>query len=178
MIQIPTFQSFINEGILTNYRTEKEGKKLTYTQLSGTFDELIKKLLEEKIPFYFDCTYKEFTKIGYLMNETINNVHFNGYILDNEKTSDALYKEFSEKILKDVIIEKPGKLHIGRSNFTDLTKANDLETITVVVKAFKTYAKDKGLSSREITGNKYEVNINIDFLSEKTRINDLIDYVF
>lgn len=180
MAQIPTFEKFIglSEGILTNYRMEREGMKLTEKQLVGSFDEVIKKLIEEKIPFYFDCSYKEFTKIGYLMNEVINNVNFNGYILDNEKTADALSKEFTEKILKDVMIEKPGKLHVGRTNFADLTKAADLDEITTVVKAFKTYSKDKGLSSREITGNKYEVNISIDFLCDKTRTNDIIDYVF
>ncbi|MCM1220589.1 MAG: hypothetical protein NC548_39490 [Lachnospiraceae bacterium] len=151
--------------------------KLTDKQMSGSFDEFIKKLIEEKIPFYFDCIYGEHSRIGYLMNETINNVHFNGYILDSEKTTDALSKEFSEKILKDLIVEKPGKLHVGRSNFADLTKSNDLDTIFVVVKALKTYQKDKGIN-RIITGNKQEVHINIDFLCDKTRINDLIDYTF
>ena len=112
------------------------------------------------------------------MHKSINSVNFEGFILDDNKTPENLAKEFQEKIIKDVVVEKPGKLHIGRSNFADLTKANDLETITVVVKAFKSYSKDKNLSSREITGNKYEANINIDFLCDKTRVNDIIDYVF
>lgn len=177
-MMMPTFEQFLKEGALTNYRTEKEGMRLTSAQLSGSFDEVISKLIQERIPFYFDCIYKGNAKIGYLMHKSINNVNFEGYILDDNKSPENLSKEFSEKIIKDVIVEKPGKLHIGRSNFADLTKANDLETITVVVKAFKTYSKDKNLSSREITGNKYEVNVNIDFLSDKTRVNDIIDYVF
>lgn len=173
---IPTFEEYINEGVLTNYRTERDGMKLTHDQLSGSFDELIKKLFEEKIPFYFECSYKNYTKIGYLMNESINNVHFDGYILDPEKSSEELCEEFGE-IIKDIVIEKPGKLHVGRSNFADLTKANDLDTIFVVVKAMKSYQKDKGLN-RIITGNKQEVHINIDFLCDKTKINDFIDYIF
>ena len=48
----------------------------------------------------------------------------------------------------------------------------------VVVKAFKGYSKDKNLSSREITGNKYEVNINIDFICDNNNANNLIDFVF
>lgn len=176
-MRIPTFQEYINEGVLTNYRTEREGMKLTETQMSGSFDEFIKKLIEEKIPFYFDCQYGEYSRIGYLMNETINNVHFNGYILDSDKSPEDISTEFTEQILKKLIVEKPGKLHVGRSNFADLTKANDLDTIFVVVKALKSYQKDKGLN-RIITGNKQEVHINIDFLCDKTRIHDIIDYVF
>lgn len=177
MKQIPTFKEYINEGALTNYRTERESMKLSYTQLSGSFDEIIKKLIEEKIPFYFDCKYKDFTRVGYLMNKTINNVNFNGYIFDNLKSEESMLNTIDE-VLKEVIVEKPGKLHIGRSNFADLTKANDLETITVVVKAFKQYVKDKNITGRQITGNKYEANVNIDFLCDKTRIHDIIDYVF
>lgn len=175
---MPTFREFINEGALTNYRMEKEGMRLTEKDMTGSFDEIISKLIEERIPFYFDCLYKGNSKIGYLMHKSINNVDFEGFILDDSKSPEVLAKEFSDKIIKDVIVEKPGKLHIGRSNFADLTKANDLETITVVVKAFKSYSKDKNLTSREITGNKYEANINIDFLCDKTRINDVIDFVF
>lgn len=177
MYKIPNFKEFINEGILTNYRTEREGMKLTQSKLSGSFDEFINKLIQEKIPFYFDCQYKDFTRVGYLMNETINNIHFNGYILDSEKSPESLIKDFSEHVLKDVVIEKPGKLHVGRTSFTDLTKSADLDTIYVVCKAIKTYQKDKGLN-RVVTGNKQEISINIDFLCDKTRINDLIDYVF
>lgn len=173
---IPTFSEYINEGILTNYRTEREGMKLTHDQLQDSFGELIKKLFEEKIPFYFECQYKNYNKIGYLMNESINNVRFDGYIFDPEKSSEELDEEF-DQILNDVVIEKPGKLHVGRSNFADLTKANDLDTIFVVVKAMKTYQKEKGLN-RIITGNKQEVHINIDFLCDKTRINDFIDFIF
>ena len=175
---IPTFNEFLMEGVLTNYRSEKEGMRLTNTQLSETFTELLHKLIEERIPFYFECQYKEFNKIGYLMHETINNIKFDGYILDDTKTPESLCKELSDKIIPEVVVEKPGKLHVGRSTFSDLTRANDLDTITVVVKAFKTYSKDKGLNSREVTGNKYEVNVNIDFLCDKTRINDLISYIF
>lgn len=173
---IPTFNEYVNEGILTNYRTEREGMKLSSTQMTGSFDELIKKLFEEKIPFYFDCIYKDFTRIGYLMNESINNVHFNGFIFDADKKPEQLAKEFSENILKDLIVEKPGKLHVGRSQFCDLTKANDLDTISVVVKAFKTYSKERDL--KFVTGNKYEAHIDIEFLCDRTRLNDLIDFVF
>lgn len=172
---IPTFNEYITEGILTNYRTEREGMKLSVSQMSGTFDELIKKLFEEKIPFYFDCVYKDCTRIGYLMNESINNVHFNGFIFDADKKPEQLSKDL-EQMLKDIVIEKPGKLHVGRSNFADLTKANDLDTISVVVKAFKTYSKERDL--KFVTGNKYEAHLNIDFLCDRTRINDLIDFVF
>lgn len=175
---MPTFEQFVVEGALTNYRTEIEGMRLTDKNMSGSFDEVISKLIQERIPFYFDCVYKGSSKIGYLMHKSINNISFDGFILDDSKSPETLAKEFSEKIIKDVIVEKPGKLHIGRSNFADLTKANDLDTISVVVKAFKSYSKDKNITSREITGNKYEANINIDFLCDKTRTNDIIDYVF
>ena len=175
---MPTFEQFLNEGALTNYRMQKEGMRLTGKDMKGSFDEIISMLIKERIPFYFDCLYKGTSKIGYLMHKSINNVDFEGFILDDTKSPESLAKEFSDKIINDVVVEKPGKLHIGRSNFADLTKANDLETITVVVKAFKNYSKDKNLSSREITGNKYEANINIDFLCETTRINDVIDFVF
>jgi hypothetical protein len=69
-------------------------------------------------------------------------------------------------------------LHIGRSVYADLTQANDIETISIVVKAFKAFAKDKGLTSREITGNKYEANVNIDFLCDRNTVNNIIDFVF
>jgi hypothetical protein len=46
------------------------------------------------------------------------------------------------------------------------------------VKAFKAFAKDKGLTSREITGNKYEANVNIDFLCDRNTVNNIIDFVF
>ena len=177
-MKIPSFNEYINEGILGNYRAEKENKKLTFQQMDGSFSEIIKELLIEKIPFYFDCSYKNFTRIGYLMNKTINNVHFNGYILDSDKNVDSTYENFMN-VLKETVIDKPGKLHIGRSNFADLTKANDLETITVVVKAFKQYDKEKAnLESRVVTGNKYECNVSIDFLCDKSRTHDMIDFIF
>lgn len=179
MYKVPTFKEYISEGILTNYRAEKEGMKLTFNQLSGSFDEFINKLIEEKIPFYFDCKYKEFSRVGFLMNETINNVHFNGYILDNNKSTESLKKEFSEHVLKDVTIDKNQKLHIGRSSFSDLTKANDLDIITTVVKGIKDYSKSKNLDkSLKITGNKFEAHIPMLLLSESTKVNDMIDYVF
>ena len=83
-----------------------------------------------------------------------------------------------ENILPNIIVEKPGKLFIGRTNYSDLTKATDLDTITIVVKAFKNYYKDKSLSSREISGNKYEAKVNIDFLCEPGVITNVIDFVF
>ena len=179
MYKIPTFNEYISEGILTNYRAERESMKLTYNQLSGSFDEFVNKLIEEKIPFYFDCKYKEFSRVGYLMNESINNVHFNGYILDNNKSIESLKKEFDEHVLKDIVIEKGQKLHIGRSPFSDLTKANDLDIITTVVKGVKDYSKTKSLDKNyKITGNKLEAHIPIILLSESTRVNDIIDYVF
>lgn len=177
MNKIPSFLEYINEGILTNYRTEKEGMKITYQQMEGSFEEVIKKLIEEKIPFYFDCTYKNYTRIGYLMNESINNVHFNGYILDNTKNTEEIYQEFNE-ILKDTIIDKKTKLNVGRSNFSDLTKAADLDTICVVVKGMKQYQKEKSNIERVITGNKFESHVNIDFLCDKTKCHDFIDFLF
>lgn len=175
---IPNFKEYLNEGMLTNYRTEKEGKKISGKQMNGTFDVIIGKLIDEKIPFYFDCKYQNYTKIGFLMNKQINQEHFNGYIFENDKDSEHLKNFFKTKMLPEIEVEKPGKLHIGRTNFADLTHATDLETITVVVKAFKSYYKDKNISNREISGNKYEANVNIDFLCDTNTINNIIDYVF
>ena len=178
-MKIPSFNEYILEGALTNYRTEREGMKITYSQMEGSFDEILKKLIDEKIPFYFDCNFKNFTRFGFLMNETINNVHFNGYILNSDKNKDEIYNDLTS-ILKDIVIDKQnGKLHVGRSNFCDLTKASDIDTISVVVKAFKQYGKEKSnLEKRVITGNKYECNINIDFLCDKSKTHDIIDFVF
>ena len=47
---LPTFNEFVNEGALTNYRTEKEGMRLTEKDLSGSFDEVIVRLINERIP--------------------------------------------------------------------------------------------------------------------------------
>ena len=175
MKTIPSFKEYISEGVLTNYRTERESMKISFQQMDGSFTEILKKLIIEKIPFYFDCSYKNFTRIGYLMNESINNIHFNGYII-GEGSDEDMFNELINA-LKETIIEKPGKLHIGRSNFADITKANDLDTIMVVVKAFKEYKKSKTLG-KEITGNKYEVNVNIDFLCDKSKTHDIIDFIF
>lgn len=175
---MPTFKEFLSEGALTNYRSEKEGMKLTKNDMSGSFEEVIIRLIKERIPFYFDCVYNDQPRIGYLMHKSINNTSFGGFIFDDKKTPDNIAKEFSEKMLDNIMVEKPGKLHIGRTNFSDLTKAADLDTISVVVKAFKNYSKEKNLTSREVTGNKYEANISIDFLCDRTRVNDVIDYVF
>lgn len=177
MNKIPSFSEYINEGILTNYRNEKEGMKLTYTQMKGSFEEFVKKLIEEKIPFYFDCVYKNYTRIGYLMNESINNIHFNGYILNDDKSEEEIYDEF-DKILQDTIIDKKTKLNVGRSNFSDLTQSNDLDTICVIVKGMKQYQKEKNLQSRIITGNKFESHVNIDFLCDQTKCSDFISYLF
>ena len=75
-------------------------------------------------------------------------------------------------------VDKPGKLYIGRTDFSDLQKANDLDTIIVVVKAFKSFSKDKNLQSREITGNKYVAKVNIDFLCDTNNKNNIIEFVF
>lgn len=175
---LPDFGTFVSEGVLTNYRKEKDGQKIHGADMVGTFDEIIHLLIKERIPFYFDCEYNEFNRIGYLMHESLNGQTFGGYILDSSKTEDALCKEFTDKICKSVVVERPGKLHIGRTDFADLQKANDLDTIIVVVKAFKSYSKDKGLTSREITGNKYEAKVNIDFLCDTNTRNNIIEYVF
>jgi len=179
-----SWKQFINEGALSNYRSEKEGRKLTANDFKNTFEVIIGKLIEERIPFWFDCQttgdIKGFTKFGYLMNESINGQSFGGYILEGDKNEDPerLKNIFTNKILPHIIVEKPGKLYIGRSNYADLTKATDLDTITVVVKAFKGYYKDKGLTDREISGNKYEAKVNIDFLCDLNNVNNLIDFVF
>ena len=182
---MPSWKQFLNEGALTNYRSEKEGKKLTYNDFKGTFETILCKLVEERIPFWFDCDgkatgdIKSFTKLGYLMNESINGQAFGGYILGEKETdTEKLKNILTNKILPNLIVEKPGKLFIGRSNYSDLTKATDLETITVVVKAFKGYYKDKGLTDREISGNKYEAKVNIDFLCDMTNVNNILDFVF
>lgn len=178
-----SWKEFLNEGALTNYRTEREGKKLTYNNFKDTFETILCKLIDERIPFWFDCQgiggeVKDCTKLGYLMNESINGQSFNGYILDSTKTIEQIKSFLSSKVLPNIIVEKPGKLYIGRSAYSDLTKATDLDTITVVVKAFKNYYKDKGLSSREISGNKYETKVNIDFLCDLNTVNNIIDFVF
>ena len=98
--------------------------------------------------------------------------------MNKDADIETLKKILVEDILPNIIVEKPGKLFIGRTNYSDLTKATDLDTITVVVKAFKNYYKDKSLSSREISGNKYEAKVNIDFLCEPGVINNVIDFVF
>lgn len=175
---IPSFKEFITEGILSTYRAEKEGRKLTYDKMNGTFELIIHKLIEERIPFYFDCKLDNYQRVGYLMHETINGNDFNGYILDRYNKTEVICKDFSKNVLPYITIEKPGKLHIGRSVYADLTLANDIETISIVVKAFKAFAKDKGLTSREITGNKYEANVNIDFLCDINTVNNVIDFVF
>ena len=183
---MPTWKQFLNEGALTNYRSEKEGRKLTSNDFQNTFDVILCKLIEERIPFWFDCDgkavgdVKAFTKLGYLMNESINGQSFGGYILEGDKNMDVekLKTFLTTKILPNLYVEKPGKLYIGRSNYADLTKSADIDTITVVVKAFKNYYKDKGLSGREISGNKYEAKVNIDFLCDVNTVNNLIDFVF
>ena len=139
----------------------------------------------ERIPFWFDCQgisgdLNNVTKIGYLMNESINNQLFGGYILNVEDPTneDAVKILICEQILPNIIIEKPGRIFIGRTNYSDLTKAADLDTITVVVKAFKTFYKQKEYSAREISGNKYETKIKIDFLCDINNANNIIDFVF
>lgn len=178
-----SWKEFLNEGALTNYRSEREGKKLTYNNFKDTFEVILYKLIDSKIPFWFDCQgvggeVNGYTKLGYLMNESINGQPFNGYILDSVKSPEQLKSLLSSKILPNIIVERPGKLFIGRSAYSDLTNATDLNEITVVVKAFKNYYKDKGLSSREISGNKYESKVNIDFLCDLNTVNNIIDFVF
>ena len=92
MSVIPNFKEFITEGMLSAYKAEKEGKKLTYDNLLGNFDVIISQLIEERIPFYFDCEMDGHQRVGYLMHETINGNNFNGYILDPKKTKDAKTK--------------------------------------------------------------------------------------
>ena len=183
---MPNWKQFLTEGALTNYRSEKEGMKLTINNFKNGFQKVLEVVIEERIPFWFDCQGNKvgdipaFTKLGYLMNESINGQAFDGYILGgNEEKFDAgKLKRQLEKILLNVYVEKPGKLYIGRSNYADLTKSADIDTITVVVKAFKNFYKDKGLSSREISGNKYEAKVNIDFLCDTNNANNVIDFVF
>ena len=183
---MPNWKQFLNEGALTNYRSEKEGRKLTSVDFEKGFKSILEVLIEERIPFWFDCQgYRNgdipaFTKLGFLMNDSINGQSFGGYILGgNDTTFDASkLKRQLEKVLFNLYVEKPGKLYIGRSNYADLTKSADIDTITVVVKAFKNYYKDKGLSSREISGNKYEAKVNIDFLCDTNNVNNIIDFVF
>lgn len=184
---MPSWKQFLTEGALTNYRNEREGRKLTYNDFKNTFELVLCKLIEERIPFWFDCQgtidseLKGITKLGYLMNESINGQSFGGYIIDavnKNADTEKLKKILVEKILPNIIVEKPGKLFIGRTNYSDLTKATDLDTITIVVKAFKNYYKEKSLSSREISGNKYEAKVNIDFLCEPGVITNVIDFVF
>ena len=183
---MPSWKQFLNEGFLSNYRNEKEGRKLTYNDFKGTFELVLCKLIEERIPFWFDCQgvigdeVKGITKLGYLMNPSINGQSFGGYILDGDKDVDpeTLKTFLSEKVLPNIIVEKPGKLYIGRTNYSNLTKATDLDAITVVVKAFKSYYKDRGLSGREISGNKDVAKVNIDFLCDTGVANSITDFVF
>lgn len=181
---MPTWLQFLKEGALTNYRTEREGMKLTFGNFKNTFAEILCRLIDEKIPFWFDCQFngggfEQYMRLGYLMNESINGQPFGGYILDqNENDTEKLKIELTKKVLPNLIVEKPGKLFIGRSNYSNLTKAADVDTITVVVKAFKSFYKEKNMSSREISGNKYEAKIDIDFLCDTTNVNNIIDFVF
>lgn len=182
---MPSWKQFLNEGILSNYRNEKEGRKLTNNDFKNTFAVILCKLVEERIPFWFDCVgvdgpVKNVTKLGYLMNESINGQSFGGYILeaDKELDTEALKTFLTDQILPNIIVEKPGRLYIGRTNYSDLSKATDLDTITVVVKAFKKYYKERGLSAREIAGNKYETKVNIDFLCDTSVASNIIDFVF
>ena len=85
---MPSWKQFLTEGALTNYRNEREGRKLTYNDFKGTFELILCKLIEERIPFWFDCQgtvngeVKGITKLGYLMNESINGQSFGGFIID------------------------------------------------------------------------------------------------
>lgn len=180
--RIPSWDKFLTEGALSNFRAAKEGKKLTFEDdFQYKFDQILYKLIDEKIPFWFDCIYKDgdktYSRIGYLMNDSINGQPFGGYILKQNENPKLIEKNLFDKILPNVVIEKPGKLNIGRSTYADITKS-DLETIAIVVKALKSYYKDKRLSGREIAGNRYEARINIDFLCDTKNVNDVIDYVF
>ena len=184
---MPNWKQFLNEGALANYRSEKEGRKLTYNDFKNGLQSVLFKLVEERIPFWFDCfgvipgDPKGITKLGYLMNASINGQSFGGYIIDGEEKEvepEKIKKFLESKVLPNIYVEKPGKLYIGRSNYADLTKSTDIDTITVVVKAFKNYYKDKGLTEREISGNKYEAKVNIDFLCDMNNANNVIDFVF
>ena len=70
---MPSWKQFLTEGALTNYRNEREGRKLTYNDFKNTFELVLCKLIEERIPFWFDCQgtidseLKGITKLGYLM---------------------------------------------------------------------------------------------------------------
>ena len=64
MSVIPNFKEFITEGMLSAYKAEKEGKKLTCDNLVGNLDVIIDKLIEERIPFYFDCTMDGYQRVG------------------------------------------------------------------------------------------------------------------
>ena len=182
---MPSWKQFLNEGILSNYRNEREGRKLTVNDFKNTFDAILCKLIEERIPFWFDCqgvdgNMKSVTKIGYLMNDSINGQSFGGYIIGENGADDVevLKKTLMEEILPNIIVEKPGRLYIGRTIYSDLSKATDLDTILVVVKAFKKYYKERGLSAKEIGGNKYETKVKIDFLCDNSVASNLIDFVF
>lgn len=179
---MPSWKNFVNEGALTNYRSELEGRKLTYNDFKNTFETILCKLIDEGIPFWFDCQSnggdeKPFTKFGYLMNDAINGQSFNGYILGGAD-SEKLKSQLVNKLLPHIIVEKPGKLYIGHTSYSDLTKSADLDSIIVVTKALKNYYKDKNLDGREISGNKNEVKVNIDFLCDVNNVNNIIDFVF
>ena len=90
---MPSWKQFLNEGILTNYRNEKEGRKLTANDFKNSFEVILCKLITERIPFWFDCQgvggeFSNVTKIGYLMNESINDQSFGGYILNVDDPTD------------------------------------------------------------------------------------------
>ena len=175
---IVKFEEFISEGWLTNWRQEREGMKIVASQMTNSFDNFVVKLIEERIPFWFECDYKGNKKVGYLMNDSINGIKFDGFII-NAKNTDAAISDFKNNILPNLVVPiKPGKIHIGRTDFSDLTKANDIEAITQVAKALKSFYRDKNLSNREITGSKYEARVSIPYLCDSTTSNTLIDYVF
>ena len=52
---MPSWKQFLNEGILTNYRNEKEGRKLTANDFKNSFEVILCKLITERIPNNEHC---------------------------------------------------------------------------------------------------------------------------
>ena len=42
---MPSWKQFLTEGALTNYRNEREGRKLIYNNFKGTFELILCKLI-------------------------------------------------------------------------------------------------------------------------------------
>ena len=136
MSKIPSFLEYINEGILKKKRTEKEGMKITYQQMEGSFEEIIKKSdcpdLDSEM--FIETTYTNSrgkTYKSYLMNRdglSLVAMGFNGpkaikfkldFIAAFNQLEDML-KRIREERTNTLIEREKGK--VVRNALTDVIK--------------------------------------------------------